>query len=165
MDDLVESPFKYAALISERAYIAGFFDGEGHASLRHRKGGGVFFAGVAQSGEEGRKCLTEIKSILERDGIKLAMYSEDRPYGTAKTPMHRLSATNRKSVMAFLKFILPFLRVKKCIVQDILRYDSMYPLWPKFTLNVVCRDTGNRTIKVRSKNGRLYRVAKKVRSL
>lgn len=110
-------------------WLAGFFDGEGHAAIRRYKDTSFFFAGLAQSGREGEQVLADIKEFLGTRDITVNVRRDAKPSPLSKRPMFRLTIQNRKNVVAFLTGIIPYVRVKRVIVQDILRYHKIYPQW------------------------------------
>lgn len=105
------------------AYIAGFFDGEGNVCIP--LGHNTVILNITQAGERGKETLEEIIAFLAQQGIR------------ASCAKRRLEAANRKPVYGlwvhpttaegFLKGVLPYLRIKRTIAQDILRAKLLFP--------------------------------------
>src|SRR6266850_7127182 len=120
------------------AYFAGFFDGEGN----------VYFMTpacrlqLAQSGEQGRLLMEEFRIIL-KDQCCLPGKIRVIPAPTKKQMSYRLSVHHRVSVKYIAERMLPFLRMKKVVVQDLLRYFRIYPklscAWTR-KKRVMCRN-------------------------
>lgn len=109
-------------------YIAGFFDGEGSVSTCNfslRPGVAATIVTVSQTGAEGFAILTLIRNFLWDREIKGYVHSQARraPY----RQMHHLKICARKSVTTFLWQMLPRVSVKRVIVQDTLRFYTLYP--------------------------------------
>ncbi len=115
------------------AYIAGFFDGEGHVSLGRQKncGEGQFSRGsprvtIVQSRERGRVLLESIAGILAGHSIRSAV-DVHREAGDRNSVTYRLRITGFNSVIRFLRLVFPYLHIKKIEAQDIIRYDKVFP--------------------------------------
>ena len=108
-------------------YIAGFFDGEGCLWGNHCDSVGIY-----QGGDIGREVLAEIQMFLFRyaatSNIRIKRRSDkDKSNIHRNKVMYELTIGNRESMRIFLSNILPYLRVKRILVQDYLRYNKMYP--------------------------------------
>lgn len=102
-------------------YIAGFFDGEGTAMLCSKS----FRVAIPQTNKQ---VLQEIQRFLHGVGIRTSLSTYPmRSNKLAKKPIWVLNSSTRESVVLFLRATLPFLRVKKVVAQDILRYAKLYP--------------------------------------
>jgi hypothetical protein len=143
-------------------YIAGFFDGEGHAALRTASNGAAWFAGIGQSGKEGKQILEEIQEFLRIHGINSNLHADSHKGKFSKRDMYRLTLSNRINVVGLLKKLIPFVHVKKATVQDILRYDILYPRWTSRERGLILNRRWEKTVLVRSKNGNPYRISKEV---
>jgi hypothetical protein len=98
-------------------YIAGFVDGEGHIRIQ---GAGVQVS-VFQSRERGRLVFIEMQNFLKGHGIKSAIHLR-------KDGQYCLYSCGRDNAVPFMRGMLPYLRIKKLEVQDILRYLRLFPL-------------------------------------
>lgn len=113
-------------------YIAGFFDGEGCVSCYNnpaRPDALTVVASIAQTGLEGHALLTEIKDFLTGHGIK--SYLDTKHSRMRSHPTYRKSYALRicakPSLIPFLTNMIPYLRIKKVVAQDTLRFYTMYP--------------------------------------
>ena len=79
---------------------------------------------MSQSGEIGQKVLTDIHEFLVSEGIKAYIHHVD---WHNKQRVWNIYIYSLASLMKFLRSILPFARVKKVVVQDTLRFYTMYP--------------------------------------
>jgi len=106
------------------AYIAGFFDGEGCAGIYQRNpkhnSGRVILCSIAQKAVP---VLEAIRAFLSVQGIS-ANLNPQRGRGPNPIGVLQISA---KQAVKFLNAVLPYLVVKKVIVQDLLRYDKIFP--------------------------------------
>jgi hypothetical protein len=126
------------------SYIAGFFDGEGHATLSKHK----LQAGITQAGEMGRVTLGEIRDFLIQYGIKARLYPKKQVTGHKKLYMLSFSPSSAES---FLRSLLPYLRIKRTTAQDILRYRKMFP---SLATSHLCREyRGRDRIRTHCKRG------------
>lgn len=103
------------------AYIAGFFDGEGH--LRVKRGGRVW-----QLTQVHRGSLEQIAAFLGRHGIPSHIYD----IGTGKSrkhwqPISTLFVMNTPDVVKILQAIRPWVIVKKQEIEDVLRFLTLFP--------------------------------------
>ena len=95
------------------AYVAGFFDGEGDLGMCPR-----FCLTITQKNHQ---VLLEILAFFQHQGIKGGgIYKNTN--GT-----HRINLGGSGDVMIVLRGMLLYLRVKKVIAQDTLRYTKLYP--------------------------------------
>jgi hypothetical protein len=111
------------------SYIGGFFDGEGCISThpsRNRRGLFGTDITVAQSGPEGLVLLNQIRGFLLPYDIKSYLGTRPRTKTTHKQ-MWMLRICARPSVMAFLKLFFPYLRIKRVVAQDTIRFYTIYP--------------------------------------
>ena len=101
-------------------YIAGFFDGEGSATLAPlRKNGKVytrFEVVLAQSGENG---LVLLERIQKQHGGKI--YKNKDTQGRQTKTAYKLY-WNKEEAITFLVTMLPHLQLKKQAAQDVLDY-------------------------------------------
>lgn len=105
--------------------------------------------GMGQSGQEGLAVLTDIQAFLLQEGIAAPVYDKHRK--NYKRKMFVLLISNRKAGRAFLERVLPFLRVKKLLAQDVLRFYRIFP-------QLCEKNAGHyRT----SKNGNVYRTRRR----
>lgn len=107
------------------AYVAGFFDGEGHVCVITKNSN----VGLCQAGPEGERVLHEIAAMCATVGIHCGVYdsNELKRETMGLKRMYRLSIQGRESCRRFLIRVLPYLRVKRVIAQDALRFFTLYP--------------------------------------
>jgi hypothetical protein len=105
------------------AYIAGFFDGEGCLSLHTTR----MNISIYQSGAIGEQVLREIGAWLSTKGIESIMYHRNRTDKLSKKELWEVRLNKRASQLKFLSGVLPFIRVKKVLAQDCVRYYTMFP--------------------------------------
>lgn len=114
------------------AYLAGFFDGEGHVGMDRNRGYGYSPRIVLpQSGERGRKVLEKIAVFLVQQGLRSPAISVSPPVKLSKLPIWRLYISSRHEATLFLRGILPYLQVKHIEAQDMLRHMQVFPALPK----------------------------------
>jgi LAGLIDADG-like domain len=101
------------------AYIAGFFDGEGHIRQDQLQ--------ISQSRDRGLLMLSRVKDWLANEGIHSGVQSN--PYiRKGQTDLsHYLYITNRDNIEKFLNGVLPYLEIKRTEAQDTLRYFRLFP--------------------------------------
>lgn len=111
-------------------YIAGFFDGEGSLCLANR-GSNCWRARLHQSKTD---VLYRMRDFLLLEGINsyVMVVSKQEKIGNTKYIRNgTVSAlnirTHRENLIKFLRLILPYLVVKKVLVQDVLRFLKLYP--------------------------------------
>jgi LAGLIDADG-like domain len=106
------------------AYITGFFDGEGSIATSRKAVGGRFRIQIVQSEKNGGELLlTEIRDFLLARGI----CSNIHHYHGHKCPMFVLYINQIRSTKNFLLQTFPYLRVKRAMAQDVIRYTTMFP--------------------------------------
>jgi len=96
-------------------YIAGFFDGEGSISPKNKRTS--FCIRIAQND------ITVLQRIMEFLNMAGIVSGMEKPNGKCNS----LRITRRDSVTKFLKFVMPFVIVKKLIAQDTLRFLKLFP--------------------------------------
>ena len=101
-------------------YLAGFFDGEG--TIRFTNNNACHWS-IAQAHPRGRAILEEIQTFLREQGIPTGIHARQRKDG-----MYTLWISKRASVEQIGRATLPYLRIKKVEVQDVLRYLQLFPL-------------------------------------
>lgn len=109
-------------------YIAGFFDGEGSLSMMnfsHRNTLAAAIVTISQSGEEGLQILSAIRDFLGTQGIKGYIQTQTRRANYRV--MHHLKISARSGVTAFLQEVRGRVHVKRVVVQDVLRFFTLYP--------------------------------------
>jgi Trp operon repressor len=112
-------------------YVAGFFDGEGCVTwdrgiTKKHAGFSTPTITVSQSGDfRGSVVLERIKVFLREEGI----HSRIRPQKSKKRrkPMFNLVVSSRENVSLFLRKVLGAVIVKRTVVQDTLRFLTLYP--------------------------------------
>src|SRR6266576_1708604 len=104
------------------SYIAGFFDGEGNTGtpLCHSS----ILLNITQSGDKGKLLLDEIKEYLLTFGI-IAKVRPRTPIPNRKQ-CYMLWVRPSTSLL-FLRAVLPYLRIKRTIAQDLIRFKLLYP--------------------------------------
>lgn len=117
-------------------FVIGFFEGEGTCctySNRARRGNYGTVVSMCQSGSEGQLLLIEIRDFLVAQGISCNVYGGNYKIGPEKTligskrPMWSLRMSSRVSCVAFLKAIRSSVRIKKQVVEDTLRFLTLFP--------------------------------------
>lgn len=108
------------------SYVAGLFDGEGSVSTG--VGNGVTASTIAQSGPKGLTLLEDVANFLRANGVRCIVYSTGAA-GTDRRVLesYRLSVHGFKESSKFLKSVLPMLRVKRTVAQDLIRYVTLFP--------------------------------------
>jgi len=108
------------------SYVAGLFDGEGTVGIGVGKG--TIAAAIAQSGSKGLSLLEEVATFVRGHGIRCVVYSTGLAgQGRRKLESYRLSIHGFSQAPLFLKEILPLLRIKRSIAQDVIRYTTLFP--------------------------------------
>lgn len=123
------------------AYIAGFFDGEGHVSFARRNGGSsCIVVGMAQSQETGKtgppQVLQCISAFLRDRGVRHNVYEagikqspsflQGRAIQQVRVSYH-LQIQNRPGIQTFLEGVYPHLWVKKQKAEDAIRFLKLFP--------------------------------------
>ena len=127
------------------AYIAGFLDGEGSIYVRRSKGKINGFIGIVfcQSGPSGLAVLTEMKEFFEGEGFRMDKLShkgvQKKSSFKSNLEIYQLHTVNRESVKGILQKCLPYLRVKKNLAEDAVRYLIMFPSLSGYA--AITRDT------------------------
>lgn len=106
-------------------YVAGFFDGEGTFHYVSTHGNIVPYISIAQSGAIGRLALEDIKEFLASNGIDSGIDRKEIKGGNYQLA-YSLRVRKREHVDAFLRGVLPYLRIKKVKAQDNLRFSTLY---------------------------------------
>jgi len=109
------------------AYVAGFFDGEGHVSglMNNRRTPAIE---LAQSGRRGQILLQEIESFMQSQGLHSTNAARIMKRSTShlgKKEMYVMRFTTDAAKV--LQHMLPHLRIKKAEAQDVLRFHKMFP--------------------------------------
>lgn len=107
------------------AYIAGFFDGEGCISTRQGTNNPFRLTIVQSKKNNGESLLNEIGGFLSGHQIRSGIHLRNRE----KCPMVVLYIGQRRSIVKFLLGVMPYLRVKRILAQDVLRYSRIYPIF------------------------------------
>lgn len=110
------------------AYVAGLFDAEGHLRTG-AAGSSVLRPGridIGQSGADGHAALLKVCEFLRTQGMNARVYTVGMGR-KAKKPAYRLYVFSRRDVTEFLRRTVPYLRVKKVVAQDTLRYLTIFP--------------------------------------
>lgn len=114
------------------AYMAGFFDAEGCVIGRNRcDGSGNRILGrvsMGQSGEAALKLFPTLRDGLARHGVRSSVVFSSPARGNEQV-CYRLDIINRVESIKFMQNVLPYLYMKKVIVQDHLRYFTIFPQW------------------------------------
>jgi len=105
------------------AYIAGFFDGEGCLSLQTTR----MNISLYQSGDIGRAVLSEMSEWLKGEDIESCLYHRKKFTLLSKKELWELRISSRRSQLLFLRGVLPYARVKRILIQDFIRYYTMFP--------------------------------------
>lgn len=81
---------------------------------------------LTQTGKEGKYLLLEIQRFLVGEDIKSSIYETQHKNKLYRTKFD-LRIVGRGHVVAALRNLAPFLRVKKVQAQDLLRFLRLYP--------------------------------------
>ena len=103
-------------------YIAGFFDGEGNVSTPF--GRTIIRVQITQAGEVGLVVLREIADFLAEHGVKSSIRHAKPIAGRKEVYILYTQATH---AVEFLKAVMPYLRVKKVVSQDVVRWRRLFP--------------------------------------
>lgn len=104
-------------------YIAGFFDGEGNVSMPLGKSN--LHLCLTQAGNEGLQLLGRIQEFLAEHGIP-SRIDDSTKLVTGRKKVYRLCLSGKRTE-AFLRFVMPFVHIKKVISMDVLRWRTLYP--------------------------------------
>lgn len=104
------------------AYIAGFFDGEGNVSIP--LGHSSIILNITQAGKRGKETLEEIVDFLKIYGVIAKIRPRNKIVNRQQCYMLWVRPT---TACLFLRFVLPYLRVKRTISQDVLRAKVLFP--------------------------------------
>ncbi len=108
------------------SYVAGIFDGEGCVNIG--AGSGSVSSTIAQSGPKGLVLLEDIATFLRINGIRCVVYSTGLAgTGRRKLESYRLSVYSFKEAAKFLSCVIPMLRIKRTVAQDLIRYVTLFP--------------------------------------
>ena len=106
-------------------YVAGFFDGEGTFHYVSTHGNLIPYISIAQSGGIGRLALEDIVEFLASKGIDSGIDRKEIKGGNYQLA-YSLRVRKREHVDAFLRGVMPYLRIKKTKAQDNLRFSRLY---------------------------------------
>lgn len=108
------------------AYIAGFFDGEGHIGAMSRSNGSFALNfSITQAGVDGELVLKQLATFMSTYNIEARFFYTTQKEARYK-PLHRLYLSTADTLKA-LRFMLPWLVIKRQLAQDILRYRILFP--------------------------------------
>lgn len=94
---------------NEKAYLAGFFDGEGSVVLHRYRGRDRWHPEIILANTD-LAVIEEIKRILDNAGIKTNLYIQRR--GEKTRPVGLLKVQHHDDAYSFLVGLLPYLRIK-----------------------------------------------------
>jgi len=102
---------------TDKAYMAGIFDGEGYLTIANKKAVNNFYwrLGIGMTNEE------VLKFFQDKVGGKI--YKEKTEIGNKQIYRYQLSNQNR--IYFFLKELLPYLIVKKEKVEEFIKYTKI----------------------------------------
>jgi len=105
-------------------YVAGFFDGEGCIFMNHISGRltGHYKVTITQSE---RPVLQGVAAFLAQNGIDSRIYGRQKMTGQRRQLIN-LIIQRKENVVKFLRFVIPYLWVKRVQAQDALRIMSMW---------------------------------------
>lgn len=124
------------------AYVAGFFDGEGHLSYAGSASTTRIHWTLAITQKDIRP-LRAIEGFLADHGIGGRVREHDRK---ARRGMHRLTVGQSLAVANMIGRMLPYLIVKKQLAEDVRR---SILIWPPFSTSMVtmrAREAAKRTL-------------------
>lgn len=104
------------------AYIAGFFDGEGNVGMP--LGYNSVLLNLTQAGDRGEETLIEIAEFLSKYNIRAKV--RPRPKIINRQQCYMLWVTPTTAI-PFLERVLPYLRIKRTISQDVIRARTLFP--------------------------------------
>lgn len=114
------------------AYLAGFFDGDGHVGLSSGRGfSSTPRVAFAQAGSRGKEFLQQVKEFLLSEGIASGQIYEDTHSKLSSQSCFALVVANRKDGTHVLQKLIPFLHIKKLEAQDVLRFFQFFPPLPR----------------------------------
>lgn len=119
------------------SYIAGFFDGEGSLSKNggYNDAGAISYVITIPQSESRKIGLDKISEFLNAQGIKnVVKPRQGKDRGPNFEPMFRISIWKREDLLKMFDAMLPYLTVKKILVQDVRRLYRMYPSLRGFKL-------------------------------
>lgn len=126
------------------SYMAGFFDGEGCVcfSPTGSTGKGKLQCHVSQTREVGKLLLEEIRDFLLSHGIDSHLYSwnMDKYNPNRRGGYHKLVVTRWDHAVTFLRSVFPYLKIKRVIAQDVIRYHCLFPYMLSQKAKVVRRE-------------------------
>ena len=111
-------------------YIAGFFDGEGSVGLKHGRSGTYWV--LYQSGARGKAVLEEVQAMFP-PLVRPPYLNGPIPYKQSPNGIripqvgYALIVSYRPDIITLCRWLLPYLRVKRAEVGDLIRFDTLYP--------------------------------------
>lgn len=118
-------------------YIAGFFDGEGSCGLYGKEGKGLGRV-VASIAQRDSRVLDDIRYFLSTYGIACSIRS--RITGKLSTNPCTTLTLSEVAAVKFLTLIVPYLRVKQTIAQDLIRWKALYPRYTTLARSTLAKD-------------------------
>jgi len=109
------------------AYIAGFFDGEGSvvSMMNYALSPSIE---MSQSKVVGKLLLEDIQKFLKENGIESSVRERlTSPSHLGKQPVYNLRLRSVEGVQKFILSTLPYLRIKRAVAQDVMRFRKLYP--------------------------------------
>lgn len=100
--------------LTEIAYVAGLFDGEGHCRVvaaKASKNGVRYYRAHAAIYNTDRRCLDHTKEVLGFGWVGLNSRASTHKASSAKKDCYKWAVSNQRCI-EFLKLIRPFVKVK-----------------------------------------------------
>lgn len=124
-------------------YIAGFFDGEGHirfhnTSLKHK---GALYCTIVQTKDEGLYLLDDIAVFLASHGIRSKVHENSKPSSLKHAQCYRIDILGWDNSIRFLKFMMPYMVIKKLKAQDMIRYHKTFPYFSTKTVSMLIQES------------------------
>jgi len=95
---------------------------------------------MTQVGNNGLALFTELKSIIEGTGVPCQIYHTDTlKYNPNNNPegTYKLVVGFRDNCIESLKLVYPWLRIKRQLAQDVLRYFTVFPAFSRRQSNML----------------------------
>jgi len=128
----------YGLAENEKAYIAGFIDGEGCLGFEifHRQGIPISAKPVVNIDNTNEEIISWLTEKINLGQWKSQKFYTHHFGDQKRKATYRVSIRGYFRVESFLRAILPYLRVKRDLAVKILEFYQMHPRWTKYTAQV-----------------------------
>lgn len=106
-------------MIINWAYVGGFFDGEGSIHIDGNCIHPIF-------SQQHLPTLENIANFMQAEGIQCKIYDTRHNNSTYQIGV----STKRDNITKFLSKIIPYVTMKRRVVQDAIRYQKLFPKMP-----------------------------------